>query len=683
MVRSKLLVGLPCIFLTFSAALAQDAPASARPEQADKASAYYYYSIGHLYSELAQSYGNRGDLFAKAVDSYKQAMKADPSATFIAEELSDLYIQSGRLREAVTEAEEILKQNPDDLNARRILARIYTRMIGDSQQNKIDEGMVKKAIEQFQKITDKDPSDADSWLMLGRLQKISQNSLEAEKAYKKALELDPNNEDAMTGLAMVYADLGNTEAATDLLKKSADKNPNPRSLATLAGAYKQMKEYSLAAEAMKRALDQAPGNPDLERELAEDLLLSDQLDDALKIYQDLVGEDPKDVASELRISQIYRQKRDFAKAHEAADKAKELEPDNLELKYNDVNLLESEGKIPEAITALKGILSETAKKSYAVSEKGNRITLLERLGYLYRLNEQFPQAVETYHQIGELDPDAASKAEAEVIDTYRAAHEFTKAEQEADAAVKKYPDDRVVRSVHAQLLADMGKTDQAAAETRKLLNGKDDLQTYIGLAQIYEKAKSFTEMGKALDDADKLATSKEDKENIRFMRGAMYERMKNYDAAEAEFKKVLEANPENTSALNYLGYMLADRNERLDEAEKMISKAVDREPNNGAFLDSLGWVYFRENKLADAERNLQRALEIGKMATDPTVHDHLGDVYFHEGKIREAITQWQNSLKAYQSGAPSDNDHVEVAKVQKKLESAKVRLARENHAQQQ
>ena len=556
-------------------------------------------------------------------------------------------------------------------------------MIGDAQQNKIDEGMVKKAIEQFQKITEKDPSDADSWLMLGRLQKISQNSLEAEKAYKKALELDPNNEDAMTGLAMVYADLGNTEAATDLLKKSADKNPNPRSLATLAGAYKQMKEYSLAAEAMKRALDQAPGNPDLERELAEDLLLSDQLDDALKIYQDLVGEDPKDVASELRISQIYRQKRDFAKAHEAADKAKELEPDNLELKYNDVNLLESEGKIPEAITALKGILSETAKKSYAVSEKGNRITLLERLGYLYRLNEQFPQAVETYHQIGELDPDAASKAEAEVIDTYRAAHEFTKAEQEADAAVKKYPDDRVVRSVHAQLLADMGKTDQAAAETRKLLNGKDDLQTYIGLAQIYEKAKSFTEMGKALDDADKLATSKEDKENIQFMRGAMYERMKNYDAAEAEFKKVLEANPENTSALNYLGYMLADRNERLDEAEKMISKAVDREPNNGAFLDSLGWVYFRENKLADAERNLQRALEIGKMATDPTVHDHLGDVYFHQGKIREAITQWQNSLKAYQSGAPSDNDHVEVAKVQKKLENAKVRLARENHAQQQ
>ncbi len=677
MVRSKLLVGLPCLFLTLSSAFAQ----SPQPEKTDKASAYYYYSIGHMYAELAQSYGNRGDLFSKAVDSYKSAMKADPSATFIAEELSDLYIQSGKLREAVTEAEDSLKQNPDNLNARRILARIYTRMIGDAQQNKIDEGMVKKAIEQFEKITEKDPSDADSWLMLGRLEKISQNSIEAEKAYKKALELDPNNEEAMTGLAMVYADLGNTEGATELLKKSAEKNPNPRSLATLAGAYKQMKEYSLAAETMKRALDQSPGNPDLERELAEDLLLSDQLDEALKIYQELVADDPKDTQSLLRISQIYRQKHDYAKAHEASDKAKELDPDNLELKYNDVNLLESEGKIPEAITTLKSILNDTAKKTYAASEKANRILLLERLGFLYRQNEQFPQAVESFRQIGELDPDAASKSEAQVIDTYRAAHDFTKAEQEADAAVKKYPDDRVVRNVHAQLLADMGKTDQAAAETRKLLNGKDDLQTYISLAQVYEKAKNFAEMGKALDAADKLASSKEDKENLQFMRGAMYERMKEYDAAEAEFKKVLDANPENTSALNYLGYMLADRNVRLDEAEKLISKAVDAEPNNGAFLDSLGWVYFRQNKLAEAERNLQRALEM--MATDPTVHDHLGDVYFHEGKIREAIAQWQSSLKAYQSGAPSDNDHSEVAKVQKKLDSAKVRLARENHAQQQ
>jgi hypothetical protein len=88
------LASLPCLLLAASSVFAQDQPAA--PTN-DKASAYYNYSLGHLYSELAAAYGNRGDYFSKAVESYRAALKADPSATFIAEELSDLYIQSGRI----------------------------------------------------------------------------------------------------------------------------------------------------------------------------------------------------------------------------------------------------------------------------------------------------------------------------------------------------------------------------------------------------------------------------------------------------------------------------------------------------------------------------------------------------------------------------------------------------------
>ena len=154
--------------------------------------------------------------------------------------------------------------------------------------------MVKKAIEQFEKITEGDPKDVESWLMLGRLNKIAQNSTEALKDYKKALALDPDNEDAMTGLAMVYTDLGDNKAAADLLRKVADKNPNPHSLINLAGVYEQLKDYSLASEMLRRALEQQPGNSDLKQMLAEDLVQADQIDEAAKLYQDLVDEDPKD-----------------------------------------------------------------------------------------------------------------------------------------------------------------------------------------------------------------------------------------------------------------------------------------------------------------------------------------------------------------------------------------------------
>jgi tetratricopeptide (TPR) repeat protein len=676
MIPTRRLVSLPCLLLAASAAFAQSTPASqpAAPSSG-RAAAYYNYSLGHLYSELAAAYGNRGEYFNKAAESYRAALKADPSATFIAEELSDLYIQSGRLREAVVDAEDALKQNPNDLNSRRLLARIYTHLIGDAQNNQIDPDMVKKAIEQYQKITETDPKDIDSWIMLGRLDKAIMNSTEALAAYKKALELDAGNEDAMTGLATVYADLGDNKAAADMLQKVADKDPNPRSLTSLASVYEQLKDYSLASEMLRRALDQQPGNSDLKHALAEDLLLSDQLDDALKLYQDSVAEDPKDSHSLLRISQIYRQKRDFAKAREAADKAKEVAPDDLEVQFNDVNLLEAEGKIPDAIKALKSILDATVKKSYSASEKSSRAFLLQSLAELQRTIEQYNASVDVFHQLAELDPDSGARVEAEIIETYREAKEYPKAEAEGDAAAKKYPNDRYITTARASVLSDLGKNDQAIAETRKLLGGKNDREVYLSLADIYEKSKNFAEMGKALDAAEKLAESNDEKQNVAFRRGAMYERMKNFQAAEAEFRKVLALNPDNDAALNYLGFMLADRNIRLDEARDMIVKALAREPNSGAYLDSLGWVYYRLNKLPEAEDKLREALQY--MSRDPTVHDHLAEVYFREGKVREAIAQWQSSLREWQNGPPSDMDHTEVAKVQKKLDDAKVRLARE------
>ena len=56
----------------------------------------------------------------------------------------------------------------------------------------------------------------------------------------------------------------------------------------------------------------------------------------------------------------------------------------------------------------------------------------------------------------------------------------------------------------------------------------------------------------------------------------------------------------------------------------------------------------------------------------------LGDVYFKQGKLKDAIAQWQNSLKEWETTPPSEHDPVEVAKVQRKLEGAKVRQAKES-----
>lgn len=655
-------------------------PPSTKEASSPKAAAYYHFALGHLYEELAGTYGNRSEYVNKAIENYRLAMKDDPSTSFLVQDIAELYRVSGRTREAVEEAQSALKANPDDLNARRVLAHIYTQEIGDAQASHIDEGMVRRAIEQYKIISDKDPKDVDSLVMMGRLDRVLENSVDAEAAFKKVLQIEPDNEDAVTGLASVYSDRGDAKGSSALLERLTKKNPSPRSFLALASNYETMHEYALAAEAYKKAIDLDPTHTEWNQALAQDQALAGRYDDAVKTYQALAEANPQDATPYVGMAQIYREKKELTAARKALDKAKKLDPDNPEVRYSEVGLLEEEGRTADAIGVLKGLLDSTARHNANPAEKSYRQRMTLQLGALYRENEQYDKAVEAFRELTTGEGDVAGQAEAEIIETYRVEKDYAKAREEAEAALKKTPNDRAIRGVYAQLLADEGKTDESIAELKKLLDGKNDRQTYLAMADVYQKGKNFVEMNKALDEADKLAQSNEDKAGVLFVRGAGYEREKKFDLAEKAFRKVLDLDPNNASALNYLGYMLADQNVRLDEAQDFIKRAIRLQPDNYAFLDSLGWVYFHQNRLDEAEHELTRSLQLS--GKDPTIHDHLGDVYFKQGKIKDAIAQWQTSLKAMNSSSASDVEPDEMTKVQKKLDSARVRLAKEQRPKQ-
>src|SRR5689334_19140219 len=211
----------------------------------DRATAYYRYSLGHMYAELAGNSSNRNDYVNLAIENFKAAIKADPNSALMAEELSDLYSQSGRMRDGQTDAEQAIKQNPNDLAAHRVLARIYVRQI-DAQRGRVNETMLRQAVTEYQKITELAPKDADAWVWLGRLQSASQNMDGAERAFRKALEMQPDNEDGLSGLATVLGIKGDEAGAAELLKKASEKNPSAESLGRLAEAYAQLKEFGLA-----------------------------------------------------------------------------------------------------------------------------------------------------------------------------------------------------------------------------------------------------------------------------------------------------------------------------------------------------------------------------------------------------------------------------------------------------
>ena len=136
---------------------------------------------------------------------------------------------------------------------------------------------------------------------------------------------------------------------------------------------------------------------------------------------------------------------------------------------------------------------------------------------------------------------------------------------------------------------------------------------------------------------------RQDDPDFRFQLGALLERQGKLEEAEAEFRRVIAAEPDHDLALNYLGYMLADRNDRLEESEELIQRALAEDPYNGSYLDSLGWVQFRKGDLKLAEPNLLRAQQC--MPENSVVLDHLGDLYRAKGNAEEAVRFWRKALQ--------------------------------------
>src|SRR5260370_22366858 len=111
-------------------------------------------------------------------------------------------------------------------------------------------------------------------------------------------------------------------------------------------------------------------------------------------------------------------------------------------------------------------------------------------------------------------------------------------------------------------------------------------------------------------------------ETLRFALGSAYERQGESTKAIAQMQQVLSLNPENASAMNFIGYTLAERGQHLDRAEKLIRRALELQPESGAFLDSLGWVYFRRAHYAQAFGTLDSAL---RHLPTPILPPHLGN----------------------------------------------------------
>ncbi len=235
-------------------------------------------------------------------------------------------------------------------------------------------------------------------------------------------------------------------------------------------------------------------------------------------------------------------------------------------------------------------------------------------------------------------------AYAALAEAYEGAKKYDLEMQAFDEIKQDSPLWLNVQIQKAFALNSLDRVDDAKALLEDLIaKTPKDVRPYDALGNILRSHERYGEAKDYYSRAiDLIGKPTKDNWALFYSRGVSNERLKDWPAAESDFKEALSLSPDETLVLNYLGYSWIDQGRNLKQAMDYIRKAVKLKPDDGYYVDSLGWAYFRLGNLQAAVETLERAVEL--KPDDPIINDHLGDAYWRVGRKLEAKYQWQQAL---------------------------------------
>lgn len=603
-------------------------PAAAAAEPPRPATAAESFTIGRV---LALE----GD-YRSALELLRAAVAAEPEEPYLRLELATLAYRLGRGDEAVGHARKALDLAPTDPDVLQGVAELFLGLADD------DEGLLAEARRVLERLLELQPGDTGALHALGRLYQSEGDLAKAEEVFRRLVAADPGSRSAVTQLLQLLLASGKNAEAAELLRGLVARDPDALELRlTLADLLSDAGDHAGAVATLRAAPEHHAAHPDVQRRLAFELYRMGDVSAAAALLEQQLAAQPRDLRLRLFHALLLEEQ---GRDDEAVA---ELERLHAELPAE-----------PEVALSLARLLARGERRDEARQMLGRLLEALSRHG------EEEPPAADRVRlelaQLAYADGDwdevlrltAAVSPRAERL--LRSAAMLMRADalvgldrgEEALALLQPGGADEEPALVgkRAEILLELGRDDEAAAELAKLGDGIEGRRR---AAEVYQRAERH---GLAVPILAELVERDPDSAELRFRLGAAYERSGRTREAEATFRELLAAAPDFHMALNYLGYMWADRGENLEEARAMIERALELDPENPAYIDSLGWVHYRMGDYRRALEELQRAARL--LPGDGTIQEHLGDVQRALGNIGEARAAYERALALGAENAP-------------------------------
>ncbi|MEZ4332907.1 MAG: tetratricopeptide repeat protein [Myxococcota bacterium] len=524
---------------------------------------------------------------------------------------------------------------------------------------------------------------------------------EARAAYGRAVAKDPDSAVLHERLARLSWQLDDVDGAVREAERALALDPEATRLRLFLGRlYNLRRDF----EGLDRVLRDAEGEPldaDAAFALHQVALERQDLDEAERLARKLMTMESDPMRGRLALVAVLELRQEYDRAEAVLREGLAQQPGNFLLSMRLAQLERARGDRAGELAIYRSLL-EQDPDHYGV---------LQRLGQAQVDAGDVAGAIETYRRIVAAFPEDQSTLRR-LASLEFATGQYAEATKRLEAVLEREPDDSELALVVGQLRRAAGDDEDARALFERIAPG--DPKYVEARLQIVGILESRGELQEALDEVERLRAGgagrpadlraaalraelgdadgakrlltgmldgSEGDAAVYYQLGLLEGGRARPEAALAAMRKVLEIDPQNAAALNYIGYAWAERGEKLGEAEKLIQQALTYAPDDGYITDSLGWVYFKmaeaelaEGRQTEAEALLDRAeaqLERAQTLSggDPVISEHLGDVHLLRGEKAQA-------LEAYEKAEGLGVREAEQPMLREKLERLRRELGR-------
>ena len=542
------------------------------------AAGYDYYQLINNNKYSSQSYLALGDIYTilnnpkKALNMYQNALKTDSNNTEIHLKLARTYEQLNDYTSSLKEYNYALETSAEREDILSSLERIWQKKVDESPQDAEahsnlgvvyqKEKRYSEAMSEYKKAEQYNPSNLNTKINIGTLYQEQKNYNEAINTYNSILQLQPQNVNVLTYKAECMKALNRNEDAVSLYK--AVLSIDPKNAAVKAELFELLKNTMPTEDLLSylyKNVQNSPMDANAYYEFAYELHKANKIDDAITYYRQTINMDSKNTDAYINLSQAYRQKKDYNSAYEIIKKAREIAPDNLQVK-NQYNLISQEMAQNSYNTASDAFQSGDYKKAISEYMKINPPTQdsLIAIAAAYQSLSDNNNAIIYYKKAMELAPKNPD-IPYYIASLYANSDDLANAKKYNDIALSNNPNNK------------------QAKELKDYISAKNSEENFNNAVNLYNSQK----YSQAETELTKIISTTPNDTNVYYYRALCYDALKNYQKAINDYKSALKYTPDFNMA-NYSIAVDYDSLENYDLAKIYYKKFIENATENDEYL---------------------------------------------------------------------------------------------------